>query len=429
MRGTCFLFVLSFLPVCQIELFAADEFPYKVTVRGADVIVRSGPGAQFYATSYVGDGEQVEIYQRKSGGWLGIRPPRGSFSWVDAKKLRETDDPEVARIVGAQAAAWIGSEVESVADHKWQVRFEAGEPVHVLGRGTLSIFEGDEEREYNQIAPPAGEFRWIREDDVQARDEPVATTSPKSEIRLADFRIVEDEPTASSQRDGFVARGSRASRDTPSRVASRAPADSRRIDLRSDRDFNSRLKEVDLQLAQLAAESADQWNLKPLLSGAQGLLDESTSTIERGKARLLLAKIQEFETLQQRYAGFAELGSADQPETLVTTNDSETLEDSDSFNPRFDGRGWLLPVHSTRYSSPPYALLDAEGKILSFVSPSPGLNLHRYLRQQVGIFGQRSQSNFLDKPHLTAGRVVELNRQQRRFDVGSLIPGFGRGQR
>ncbi|MBP87169.1 MAG: hypothetical protein CMJ64_10695 [Planctomycetaceae bacterium] len=425
MRGTCFLVVLSFLPLCQANLHGAEAFPYKVKIRGNDVVVRSGPGQQFYATSHVGDGEEVQVYQRKTGGWLGIRPPQGSFSWVAMEKLRATDDPEVARTVGAQAAAWIGSEIGPVADHKWQVRLEAGEAVQIVGQGTLSIFEGAEGREYYQIAPPAGEFRWIHEDDVRTGDETVAKSPANLEIRLADFRIVDEEPAATSQRDGFVARGSSAA----PRVASRAPAESTRPDVSSRQEFNAQLKQLELKLSLLAAQSADQWKLDPLLRGAQGLLDESTSTVERGKARLLLAKIQEFDTLQQRYAGFAELAAEEPQEPLASTTAPETPENRDSFDPRFDGRGWLLPVHSTRYSSPPYALLDAEGKILTFVSPSPGLNLHRYLRQQVGIFGQRSQARFLDKPHLTAGRVVELNRQQRRFDIGSLIPGLGRSQR
>ena len=434
MRGTCFLVVLSFLLLCRTKLPAADAFPYQLTVRGTGVAVRSGPGTQYYPTSYVDDGEEVEVHQRKRGGWLGIRPPRGSFSWVATKNLRLTDDPEVARTVGAQATAWVGSDIESAADHKWQVRLDAGEPVHILGQGRLSIFAGDEDREYYQIAPPAGEFRWIHEDDVQPHHDKVAETPPKSEISLANFRIVEEEPADSSQQDGFVARGEREAREatlraaTP-RVASRTPTGRLRLDAGSNEDFNARLKKLDLQLAQVAAESADRWQLAPLLSGAQGLLDESTSTLERGKARLLLAKIQEFETLQQRYAGFAELEAVDPSETPVTIAEPETPTTPDAFNPRFDGQGWLLPVHSTRYSSPPYALLDAEGRILSFVSPSPGLNLHRYIRQQVGIFGQRSQARFLEKPHLTAARVVQLDRQKRRFDLGALLPALGRRQR
>ena len=82
-------------------------------------------------------------------------------------------------------------------------------------------------------------------------------------------------------------------------------------------------------------------------------------------------------------------------------------------SPRFDGTGWLLPVHSTKKSAPPYALLDKDGNILQFVSPAPGLNLNRYLRKEVGIFGQKEQSTTADKAHLTAQRVVELDRHRK----------------
>jgi hypothetical protein len=70
-------------------------------------------------------------------------------------------------------------------------------------------------------------------------------------------------------------------------------------------------------------------------------------------------------------------------------------------------------VHSTKRAAPPYALLDGEGRILHFVSPAPGLNLHRYLRKEIGIYGQRSFISSLEKPHVTAHRVVDLNRHRR----------------
>jgi hypothetical protein len=80
---------------------------------------------------------------------------------------------------------------------------------------------------------------------------------------------------------------------------------------------------------------------------------------------------------------------------------------------RYDGSGWLVPVHSTKQTAPPYALLDAEGDVLQYVSPTPGLNLHRYVRKQVGIFGHRGYQQSLKKPHLTAERVVDLRRHLR----------------
>jgi hypothetical protein len=79
---------------------------------------------------------------------------------------------------------------------------------------------------------------------------------------------------------------------------------------------------------------------------------------------------------------------------------------------RFDGTGWLLPVHSTKRNAPPYALLDDDGNILQFVSPAPGLNLNRYLKKEVGIIGQKQSGGTLDKPHLTAHRIVERDRHR-----------------
>ena len=72
-----------------------------------------------------------------------------------------------------------------------------------------------------------------------------------------------------------------------------------------------------------------------------------------------------------------------------------------------------MTVHATTRNAPPYALLNAEGDVLQYVSPAPGLNLHRYERKQVGIYGQRNQSASLNKPHLTAERIVDLDRQRR----------------
>jgi hypothetical protein len=50
---------------------------------------------------------------------------------------------------------------------------------------------------------------------------------------------------------------------------------------------------------------------------------------------------------------------------------------------------------------------------LGYVSPTPGLNLQRYVRKQVGIFGLRGYVPTLNKPHVTAERVVDLDRHLR----------------
>ena len=60
-------------------------------------------------------------------------------------------------------------------------------------------------------------------------------------------------------------------------------------------------------------------------------------------------------------------------------------------DPRYDAQGTLKPVVSKKSDKPiaPYAVVDADGQPVCFISPSPGLNLNRYLNKQVGLYGRR----------------------------------------
>ncbi|MDA1177955.1 MAG: hypothetical protein O2931_04065, partial [Planctomycetota bacterium] len=84
---------------------------------------------------------------------------------------------------------------------------------------------------------------------------------------------------------------------------------------------------------------------------------------------------------------------------------------SDGTRNAYDGSGRLTTVHSTRQGAPQYALTDSDGRILQLVEPQPGLNLRPYLRQQVGLIGRQSYAADLQKPVLTAERVVVINRR------------------
>src|SRR5437879_5055864 len=55
-----------------------------ITVK--EVEVRSGPSQQFYATSKLRLGDRVEVVKSDKGnpGWLAIKPPQGSQSWINA---------------------------------------------------------------------------------------------------------------------------------------------------------------------------------------------------------------------------------------------------------------------------------------------------------------------------------------------------------
>ena len=126
MRGECHLGLILLLIATAAT--ADESFPYKIAVKARDAAVRSGPGSQFYATGRVTAGDEIEVYERKGGGWLAIRPPEGSFNWIEANKLRMTNDPDLAKVVGNSVVAWVGSDLGAVHDHKWQVKLDA---VHI----------------------------------------------------------------------------------------------------------------------------------------------------------------------------------------------------------------------------------------------------------------------------------------------------------
>src|SRR5262245_34656253 len=58
-----------------------------MTITVAEVEVRSGPSNELYPTSKLRFGDKVEVIRgssEKHPGWLAIKPPTGSFSWIQS---------------------------------------------------------------------------------------------------------------------------------------------------------------------------------------------------------------------------------------------------------------------------------------------------------------------------------------------------------
>src|SRR6185503_5759455 len=70
----------------------AVGFPYRASITADTGAVRSGPGEEYYETSGLRRGDEVEVYRHDPHGWCAIRPPQGSFSYVPAEHLKLLDD-------------------------------------------------------------------------------------------------------------------------------------------------------------------------------------------------------------------------------------------------------------------------------------------------------------------------------------------------
>lgn len=127
-------------------------------------VVRSAPSDSAYSTGSVVRDRYVEAYFRDANGWCAIRPPQGSFSWINAKFVRRESD-SIGRIVAASGKAVParvgGATVEESAIV--QVGLKNGRSVKILGETRLP--DGST---WLKIAPPAGEFRWLRSSDLLA---------------------------------------------------------------------------------------------------------------------------------------------------------------------------------------------------------------------------------------------------------------------
>lgn len=196
------------------------------------------------------------------------------------------------------------------------------------------------------------------------------------------------------------------------------------------------LQQAMLELTQVIAQSMDRWNLQEHAARAQRWIEQATDPIARGEARLLLERIESFELLRRRSENTNELAYATSPVNASSLNNSipanltgfqrplnpaqsatpnepfpvnpASLQRNADGTPASDASGWLVEVHSAEYGQPEYALTDDYGGLIAYVQPSPGMNLYRYLKQPVGIYGVKGYLPNLSARQIVAERIVRL---------------------
>jgi hypothetical protein len=151
----------SSTPLVEVSL----KSPKTVFVVVSRAEIYSGPSAETYPTGYLARGQALEAYHRTPDGWIGIRPPAGSFSWVMASDAYLLPGGRVIEITAKDAVSWIGSELGSAKQYRWQIKLQRGEQLAVIGESESTDKRGERLLWY-KIAPPSGEFRWIDEKAV-----------------------------------------------------------------------------------------------------------------------------------------------------------------------------------------------------------------------------------------------------------------------
>ncbi len=136
---------------------------YYVQVERAEVY--AGPDKHYYPTGHLKRGDAIEIFQATESGWYGIRPPGGSFSWLPASQGFLLPGGKTVEVTDESAVSWIGTELGTAKQFRWQIQLQRGEKLNVLDEATINR-QDEPPALWYKITPPNGEFRWIRSEAV-----------------------------------------------------------------------------------------------------------------------------------------------------------------------------------------------------------------------------------------------------------------------
>jgi len=177
MRTTSLLAALTGTLILTPALTAAEAPPDVRTVTVPQAQVWCGPNTSngLYPTNVLKQGERVQVERELESGWLVIRPPAGSFSWINNRFVQHISPRHANYVVtyeGHDVPVLIGSCLKTDRPSKIGVKLPRGAQVRVIGRGMT-----DEEGTWLPIDPPEGEVRYLRKEAVAKPAPPPRTTA------------------------------------------------------------------------------------------------------------------------------------------------------------------------------------------------------------------------------------------------------------
>ncbi|WP_425400476.1 hypothetical protein [Aeoliella sp.] len=379
--------------------------PYSVWIGPTGAKVFSGPGDDYYATQRLPEGTECQVYEELRDGWLAIRPPEGSYSLVLASALGEEKDG-VAEVRRDSTPSRIGSVIND-SYSSVHVRLERGELVQVLDKAA------SRDTQWATIAPPAGEFRWVRKVDVTQTAPRRVATLPGDDSGN-DWRGIEvqtaDDPNNDQETIRVVAHDEP---EAPTTDAAPLPQPQpTETPLAADAPFTKKLDRLEIQLSRRVAGPVNLWRFDDLEREAATLLSQATSASEQQAVTSLAGRMSRFSAIGERYRNAAPSTNTSGVTQSIATADAPITPDPALG--QFDAVGVLRPVVSKNGNAPPYALVDDSGQVVTFITPSPSLNLQQLLGQRVGVSGTRGFLPEYRSRNIQTARVAPVDGTLRR---------------
>jgi hypothetical protein len=183
MRTTTWLGGVSLLLALGARA-GADNVPYTAVVTKAEAEVRCGRSndPQLYPTNRLPWGAHVQVLEEFPDGWLAIRPPENSFSYINTRFIVRASSAQPHWVVMAAprdtVPVLIGSEVVKTRPTVEGTRLPRGALVVQLPMGRVQVDTTGDEGSWLPIVPPEGEVRYIRAEAVARTNAPPAPVNP-----------------------------------------------------------------------------------------------------------------------------------------------------------------------------------------------------------------------------------------------------------
>jgi hypothetical protein len=156
----------------------------------------------------------------------------------------------------------------------------------------------------------------------------------------------------------------------------------------------------------MASAPVNLWNTDRLERDAMQLMNRAQTLADRDAVQATINKINQFASIGRRSntptTAVAQVGAS----SVTPLPGAATQTPSAS---PYDAVGVLRPVVSRRPGAPQFALVDEHGQVLTFVTPTPDVNLQAYIGHRVGVVGNRGFIAEFNRTHVTAARVTPLN--------------------
>jgi hypothetical protein len=341
-----------------------------------------------YPTNVLRQGAKVEVVVEGSGGWLAIRPPQGSFSWVSTRYLQPVAANQPTYVVapeGAVAEVHVGSSLVPDRPDVIGARLQRGAQVRAIGPERR-----DRDGGWLPIEAPPGELRYIPASAV-ARTPPATQQAVAAVVPAPG--TVPAAPPAPPTPDALWRQAQQAERAGQTAEAIRLYQQAGTANLSVNPNRAMEAFDRARWLDQAARSAATQGRFTPAPPAGP------PSEVRYAGSSDHLAPVAADPNVST--VRLAAPNAMNQP--AYNTPDPTHAPDAASSNS--SGRGWLHIAGRAVEGRRTYRLENAQGLPLFYVAAQPGVDLESYVNREVELFGPVVYNGLLRANFMTAVRV------------------------